>query len=377
MINKSIAEAEDKLSLKKEPVAWKPLPVPEIADIIKKTPFAEVLGTRCYKKLSKKRCTQLNLNWTRHPEARLVASHMLAGAILYNVQTGEAILVNEVETYGRGRIHDSHREQSGVAKDNIPMPTSMPSTTGKDYYKDVHPVTYDSKQDGKRLQIRTKTCDMLITSCVRLDRTSKAPFSLGGATLNFEILEAEVHNIRIFLDSEQVEAAKEMIGKPISEITENMGIECMRQIKSKFDKLDTYDLSRCSGPLTATFLHRPHTIFTVGDQGKNEGPSHGARRVFFKIGEAVLLHHDNAELCLDEVKKNMQMCQTAKDICVPFNAIAKLFGSKTKITIIGNAGLDEQLTKLSSAMSKPIREANKKVVVQLQALFGVATVKAA
>ncbi|KAF9357325.1 hypothetical protein BGX34_009441, partial [Mortierella sp. NVP85] len=203
MIKKSIADAEDKLSLKKNPCVTCNLPsVPAIADIIKNTPFAEVLGSRCYKMLSKKRCEWLNLNWTRHPEARLVASHMLAGAILYNIQTGEAIFVNEVETYGRGRIHDCHREQTGFAKDNIPMPTSMPSTTGKDYYKDVHPVTYDSMQD------------------------------VGGETLNFEILESEVHDNCILLDSEQVKTAKKMIGKPVSEITKNKRVECMRQIKS-------------------------------------------------------------------------------------------------------------------------------------------------
>ncbi|KAK3807937.1 MAG: hypothetical protein J3Q66DRAFT_258713, partial [Benniella sp.] len=51
----------------------------------------------------------LNLNWIRYPEAPLVASCMLAGGILYNIKTGEAILMNEVETYGRGRQVDCHQ----------------------------------------------------------------------------------------------------------------------------------------------------------------------------------------------------------------------------------------------------------------------------
>ncbi|KAK3823600.1 MAG: hypothetical protein J3Q66DRAFT_425627, partial [Benniella sp.] len=148
-------------------------------------------------------------------------------------------LINEVEVYGRGRIHDCHCEQSGNVKD-MPMSTSMPSTTGEDYYKDVHPVTLQSGIDGKRLQIGTKTCDIHVTSCIRLDSTNKAPFSVGGETLNFEISKSEVRDIRIFLDSEQVEAAKGMIGKPISGITGNMGVEHMRQLRSKFDQLDTY-----------------------------------------------------------------------------------------------------------------------------------------
>ncbi|KAK3807938.1 MAG: hypothetical protein J3Q66DRAFT_356898 [Benniella sp.] len=49
---------------------------------------------------------RLNHNWTRYPEAPLVASRMLAGGILYNVNTGDAILVNEAETYGQGQSVD-------------------------------------------------------------------------------------------------------------------------------------------------------------------------------------------------------------------------------------------------------------------------------
>ncbi|KAF9348748.1 hypothetical protein BGX34_002270 [Mortierella sp. NVP85] len=234
-----------------------PSSVAPIADVINKSPYAKVLRTRSYKELSRKKIERLNLNWTRHPEAPLVASRMLSGGILYNVKTGEAILMNEVETYGRGRMIDCHQEQTGVVK-QVPIRTSMTSTTGKDYYDDIRPVTTHAK-DGQRLEIGTKTCDVLVTSCIRLDSTSTAPISLGGNTLNFIILESNVQDIRIFLDSKQAEAAKMMIGKSVSELIKNMGLESMRQLRTKFDQLDTYDLFRCSGPLTATCLHRPST----------------------------------------------------------------------------------------------------------------------
>jgi hypothetical protein len=104
----------------------------------------------------------------------------------------------------------------------------------------------------------------------------------------------------------------------ISEITGNMGVEHMRQLRSKFDQLDTYNLSRRSVPLTATSLHRPYTIFIMGEQRKKEGLSYGTGRLLFAISEAVLFLGDKAKLCLDEVyqglsKKDLEMCLSAQD----------------------------------------------------------------
>jgi len=40
--------------------------------------------------------------------------------------------VNEVEVYGRGRVEDCHREQTGKVKD-VPRASSVPSTVGVDH----------------------------------------------------------------------------------------------------------------------------------------------------------------------------------------------------------------------------------------------------
>jgi hypothetical protein len=114
--------------------------------------------------------------------------------------------VNEVETYGRGRLVDCHQEQTGIVK-QVSRSNSVPSTVGKDFYEDVHLTTIPAK-DGARLQIGTKTCDVLVSSCIRLDSTSKAAISVGGDILNFDIQESDVLDIRIFVDSQQARAAK-------------------------------------------------------------------------------------------------------------------------------------------------------------------------
>ena len=345
-----------------------PLPVPPpLGDIIEKAPFAKVLKKRRYLELSKERSEELNLNWTRHPEARLVAGQMLAGAILYNVKSGKGILVNEVEVYGRGRMEDCHREQTGKVKD-VPRASSVPSTLGVDHYEGVHPVTTGNK-DCRRLVIGTKTCDVLVTSCVGLD--DKTPISVGSETLNFKIMEADVEHIRIFLDSEQVEAAKNMVGKSVLEITKNMAEESLRQLKTKFDQLDTYDFSRCSGPLTARTLYQPWTIFTIANHGNGTGVAQAVGGVFYKIGRAVILHGEEAILSRKEVIRDWKMCKASKEFGPPLEAIVGLFGKETEMTIIGNAALNQELEKLATRMSRSIADANKDSATNIRSLFGL------
>ncbi|KAF9345189.1 hypothetical protein BGX34_004965, partial [Mortierella sp. NVP85] len=355
MVNKSAGTGQ---LLEAQPcLTCHPLPVPPIADLIQKTPFAKILGKRHYEELTKERIDDLNLNWIRYPEAPQVAGHMLAGAILHNVKTGKGILVNEVEVNGRGRMEDCHREQSGIVKD-VPKQTSLPSTIGEDHYEGVHPVTVLGK-DCRRLVIGTKTCDVLVTSCLRLGITDKAPVSVGADTLNFEIPESEVKHIRIFLDCEQAKTAKNMIGKSVLEITRNKGMESLRQLKTKFDELDTYDLSRFSGPLTALDQYRPYSVFTIVNHGNGTGAAYGAGRLFYEIGKAVILRGDEARLTRKEVMGDLELCRTSRDYFTPLQEVANLFGEHAEINITRNAALGEELKKLAVPLSRKVSDANK------------------
>jgi hypothetical protein len=47
---------------------------------------------------------------------------------MLNSNNGKAIIANTVETYGRTRLVDAHREPFGVKK-GIPIPTSLPPST--------------------------------------------------------------------------------------------------------------------------------------------------------------------------------------------------------------------------------------------------------
>ncbi|KAF9968928.1 hypothetical protein BGZ65_012489, partial [Modicella reniformis] len=194
---------------------WETLPAlhplePSIEEVVEET-LAPVIGTRKFQELSKENFHNLNLDWTRSPQAPLVAGHLLSGAILLDVSRRSAILINEVKVYGRTRSTDCHLEQKGLVK-GVPKDTSTPSTLGKDYYKDVHPMTSSSTTDGKRL----------ISYLWRAMAGRKAAVSVGGNTLNYVINEHDSPNVRIFLDSEREKQAREMAKKSADEVLEKL-----------------------------------------------------------------------------------------------------------------------------------------------------------
>lgn len=263
---------------------------------------------------------------------------------------------------------DCHREQTGVVKE-VPMATSMPSTVGDDHYKGIHPVTL-AKKDCKRLVIGTFTCDVLVTSCVRLDIINNASVSVGADTLNYEILERDSHNIRIFVDTEHAKAARRMVKKSLLEVTKNMGVEHLRQVRTKFDQLDTYDLSRCSGPLTASTLYQPYTVFTIANSGNGQGATFAAGYIFNKIGQAVIIHGEKAVVFKKDVKYGLNLCQSCQEFLIPFEAIHNLFAADEQETfVLGNMALNKQLEILAQSLSRRISEANKKVTAEIQQLF--------
>jgi len=135
--------------------------------------------------LNEKSCGYLNLDWSRYPQAGHVAARLLSGAILTNIVTKQSIMLNEVEAYGRDGMLDCHKEPTGEVKGG-PRQTSVPSTTGEEFCPRVRPVTTHST-DGTKLIIGSKTCGVLVTSCIRLDKVLDGSISVGGETYIFDI----------------------------------------------------------------------------------------------------------------------------------------------------------------------------------------------
>ncbi|ORX58054.1 hypothetical protein DM01DRAFT_256350, partial [Hesseltinella vesiculosa] len=73
-------------------------------------------------------CHVLNKDWEFFPQIKFLSAKILAGCILQNGRSGQAIIVNTVEVYGRKKSIDSHRGPHRKLKNDI-KPTSLPPPT--------------------------------------------------------------------------------------------------------------------------------------------------------------------------------------------------------------------------------------------------------
>ncbi|KAF9901294.1 hypothetical protein BX616_002311 [Lobosporangium transversale] len=180
-----------------------------------------------------------------------------------------AILVNCIEVYGRKKHVYVHCEPFQVSK-GIATKTSTPGSH-EHRYVDVYPTTMHSN-DGERLVIGTHTMNALVTSSIRIDQKEKP--SVGGKTLSFLVEdERSSFNTRIYLDQESIDRAMEIASdKDVWYSERENKVEQIRQIRSKFVKLQSYLLCRAWGPLTPSHLMQPYSIFTLRISSKWSGP---------------------------------------------------------------------------------------------------------
>ena len=147
-----------------------PVAAPGLDHLLAVSPYSAILLTRKYVEMPGSICDLMNEDWTFRPQLRYACAQILAGCIMLNTNNGQAIMANTVETYGRTRPVDAHREPFAVKK-GMPIPTSLPPSTNT-RYKDVWPLTI-AASEGERLVIGTQSFNALITSSLRLD--SEAP----------------------------------------------------------------------------------------------------------------------------------------------------------------------------------------------------------
>ncbi|ORZ21791.1 hypothetical protein BCR41DRAFT_282659, partial [Lobosporangium transversale] len=237
-----------------------PTPAPEV---FQSSPYASILEQRKYVELDKKVSQFLNEDWALENTARRCAcAKILAGCILVKTTTSNphAILVNCIEVYGRKKHVYVHCEPFQVSK-GIATKTSTPGSH-EHRYVDVYPTTMHSN-DGERLVIGTHTMNALVTSSIRIDQKEKP--SVGGKTLSFLVEdERSSFNTRIYLDQESIDRAMEIASdKDVWYSERENKVEQIRQIRSKFVKLQSYLLCRAWGPLTPSHLMQPYSIFTL------------------------------------------------------------------------------------------------------------------
>ncbi|KAF9915253.1 hypothetical protein BGZ65_000828, partial [Modicella reniformis] len=158
--------------------------------------------------------------------------------------------------------------------------------------------------------------------------------------------------------------------KSADEVLEKLGLDHLRQLRSKFDHLSTFGLWRCSGPLTDKNVFRPYTVYTILDFG---GGVYAVGEIFNKIGKAVILHGKEAVLCHDDVQHAVEICGSSRDFLPALKAIICLFKEEKEIPIRRNSKLNEELEKMAGLLSSRISVGNRSIASEIKNLFGLTT----
>ncbi|KAF9084641.1 hypothetical protein BGX27_003738 [Mortierella sp. AM989] len=338
-----------------------PVPPPGLEHVLSVSPYTAVLMRRKYFEIDDRLSELLNHDWEFLPHFRYACSKALAGCIIFNTKSCQAVIANTVEAFGRTKMVDVHRE-SFVVRKGCPVATSLPPPT-RTPYRNVWPKTLSSPE-GERLVIGTRSFNALITSSLRLDARMDA--SVGGTTLSFQLASTQDSlATKIFLDAESVRVALDIAKNEEAWSVSDSDLICqLRQVKTHFDDPSTYYLCRASSDFAANHPHQPYTVFSLAsfDQA-HSGDGVAASRIFRLVGNAVIKAGSEAKLAKKAVEDLRGRCAKSGDVSQEIDGILSLFiEDKSSIPILGNKELNKHLEKLAQYLSPYIAKANKSVI---------------
>ncbi|GAA5796876.1 hypothetical protein HPULCUR_002254 [Helicostylum pulchrum] len=331
-------------------------------------PYAKILSKRNYFELTEDICSLLNICWLSSPNMKYFATKVMAGAILYNLETGQALLITSIETYGRTPSVDPHFENPQV---------SFPPRDTK--YQNIWPMT-NTTNEGTKLIIGTMEFNYLITASIRVD-SNHLP-EVGPSTKSFLLNSIESSkNTQIFLDRDVYEQAK-LLGEDLgcSRIETSHSLYQVRQIRSKFTEIETYDKLRATFDLLNIVSDQPVTIFTLCDFSKaipsDDGEPYSnytlGSKLFMKIAAEIFSKEYKAQLEKDVVESIMfRFKDRTQKIPRIIEEIMNLYDTKgvEKIRILYNQELNRILVKLANVLASSITKANKEIIKNIQTAF--------
>ncbi|KAI9017952.1 hypothetical protein CLU79DRAFT_309064 [Phycomyces nitens] len=205
-------------------------------------PFSKRLLSQSYQEIKEEMAGFLNEEWSLCPQMRYACSRLLADSILLDLTSGQAVLVNCVEIYGRRRTLDSHRENTKV-KMGMPSTSSLPPSNSR--YPAVWPVSIRDT-DSNKLMIGTKTFNVLVTSSLRLDCSMDPEIGLNTSNFNLDT-EAKSLGTKIFIKKTAWIAAKALADQPATNrLARHDVLSQLRQLRTKFHHSSTYLCCRAS-----------------------------------------------------------------------------------------------------------------------------------
>ncbi|KAG1234781.1 hypothetical protein G6F35_001078 [Rhizopus arrhizus] len=332
---------------------------PNLAPLIHRSPYRNMLMKLHHFNLNDDVAVLLNKDWMHVPQIKFACAQVLAGAILLNTISAEAILLNTIEVYGRTKNIDIHREISTPADSTLPPSSSL--------YPNVWSCV-KSTRDRRKLIIGTQSCSALVTPSLRLD-CERDP-DVGPSSFSFV---TSPQTTKIYIDNVSWKKAQKLaLDKDIRSLESFYLIGQARQLRSHFHQPSTYYLCRASSQLALTRPCQPCTIFTYCDfegvkkTSDHDNPCMIASRIFQTIGYAVMDSPETASLS----KQFIRLC---KNQCIAGNMrhslddFLQLFDDDSStITILYNISLNQILKRMAEIMSSNISRANKEVATNIQ-----------
>ncbi|KAI9033969.1 hypothetical protein CLU79DRAFT_726479 [Phycomyces nitens] len=329
--------------------------------VIDSSPYAHTLHSEAYVELSSDICELLNTDWLREPQLRYFCAQVFAGAILLESETGQAMLVNSIEVYGRTISQDVHHERF-LSKDETILPSSLPP------FDSIYPnvcVSYPMYAKNRSLVIGTKTFGGYITSGVMLNGKSKP--ELGPSFSQFVLTKNLAHNIKIYISKKSFEDAQIIANN--RDIKQLYGFDILsqlRSLRSLFHCPSTYIMCRASSRLMNGHATRPSTIFTFADSDKAplDSDARVASELFQTVALAVLQGGYQSTLEKVDIQRLRKRCEEGgiHDCLQNILDLYLMVDDCSSIAILGNRALNLQLTNCADLLWPSLAIANEAVV---------------
>ncbi|CAO3687176.1 hypothetical protein G6F70_009115 [Rhizopus microsporus] len=330
-----------------------------LQNIIESSYMHGYLSGKKYFEMDDDTCKLLNSDWVFQPQMRFFCARVLAGAILVNRMTGEALLINTIEVYGRFRTIDSHYERFNMKKNMLP-PTSLPPNNTR--YQNVC-LTTIRDSDGVKLLVGTKVFNGLVTSSIRIDKELFP--EVGPTTSNFVLDNEYARKVEIYIEETAWYDAKKLAEDESAQEVYSFNILYqLRQLRSKFHHYSTY--FSCRGYSTDTNDHvmQPYTVWTYCNfDGQNDENSDGriASKLFQDIAIQVMRFPETAKIEEKRIQSLVSQCKGEK-VKEIMESILSLFDGSKQIKIIENKELNDRLSKLAIILNSYIANANNNVM---------------
>ncbi|KAL0090919.1 C2H2-type zinc finger transcription factor [Phycomyces blakesleeanus] len=329
--------------------------------VIDSSPYAHTLQSETYIELNSEICELLNTDWLMGPQLRYFCAQVFAGAILLESETGQAMLVNSIEVYGRTISQDVHRERY-IFKDETLRASSLPPVDS--IYPNVC-VSYAMYAKNRSLVIGTKTFGGYITSGVMLN--GKSMPEIGPSFSQFVLTKHLARNIKIYINKKSFEDAQIIANNRESKQLYGFAIlSQLRNLRSLFHCPSTYIMCRATSRLMNDHPTRPYTIFTYADSDKVplDSDARVASELFQTVALAVLDGGYQGTLEKNDVLRLRKRCEEGEiyDCLQNILDLYLMVDDCSSISILGNRALNLQLTNCADLLWPSLAIANEAVV---------------